>query len=85
MCKHIHEIENIKKPRKHVCEECIKTGDTWVHLRTCQTCGVTHCCDNSPNQHATKHYHASGHPVITSAENGESWFWCYVDEAFEKY
>ena len=60
-------------------------GGTWVHLRTCQECGSTLCCDNSPNTHATKHAHASGHPVIASAERGERWLYCYPDEAFAEY
>jgi len=84
-CSHMSDIENIKQPKAYECEECVKTGDTWVHLRTCQTCGVTLCCDSSPNRHATRHAQASGHPVIASAERGERWLYCYVDEAFAKY
>ena len=64
------------------CQECIKTGDRWVHLRTCQTCGAVLCCDSSPNQHMTKHYHATQHPVATSAEPGEYWAWCYAHNLF---
>jgi hypothetical protein len=56
-----------------------------VHLRTCQTCGGTHCCDNSPNRHATKHAKATSHPVIASAEPGERWLYCYPDDAFAEY
>jgi uncharacterized UBP type Zn finger protein len=62
------------------CEECLKTGDQWVHLRLCRTCGKVGCCDSSPNQHASKHAAESGHPVASSLEPGESWSWCYVDE-----
>jgi hypothetical protein len=62
------------------CEECMKTGDTWVHLRSCDACGHVGCCDDSKNKHATKHFHAIGHPVITSLERGEDWKWCYVHE-----
>jgi Zn-finger in ubiquitin-hydrolases and other protein len=84
-CAHIRGIATIKRPHQHVCEECIKIGGKWVHLRTCQECGQTLCCDNSPNTHATKHAHASGHPVIASAEPGERWLYCYPDEAFVDY
>lgn len=60
-------------------------GDTWVHLRTCQTCGEVHCCDSSKNKHATKHFHRSDHPVVISAEPNEYWAWCYEDEMMMKY
>jgi uncharacterized UBP type Zn finger protein len=63
------------------CEECLKTGDRWLHLRVCRSCGKVSCCDDSPNRHATAHFHADGHPIITSIEPGEDWSWCYVDEA----
>ncbi len=84
-CKHIDQIGELKTAQRRECEECVKVGDRWVHLRTCQTCGVTLCCDSSPNRHASKHAHASHHPVITSAEVGERWLYCYVDEAFAEY
>lgn len=84
-CKHIAAVSSVKQPARRVCEECIKTGDSWVHLRTCQQCGQTLCCDNSPNKHATKHAHASHHPVIASAEEGERWLYCYPDEQFAEY
>jgi hypothetical protein len=84
-CEHIQSLTELRQPAEYVCEECIKTGSSWVHLRTCQTCGVTLCCDSSPHKHMTKHFHRSGHPVITSAELGERWMWCYVDEAFVEY
>lgn len=63
------------------CEECLATGARWVHLRACAQCGHVGCCDSSPNKHATKHYHATRHPVMLSFEPGERWGWCYVDEA----
>ena len=63
------------------CEECIKMGDTWVHLRECLVCGHVGCCDSSKNKHATKHFHTTEHPVIRSVEPGERWGWCYVDDA----
>lgn len=84
-CSHLNEVQTVKQPKQLVCEECVKTGDTWVHLRTCQTCGATLCCDSSPNRHARKHAEASGHPVIASAEPGERWLYCYADDAFRKY
>jgi len=84
-CVHLEAIETVKHPHKRECEECVKIGDSWVHLRTCQTCGVTLCCDSSPNQHAGKHARAISHPVISSAQLGERWLYCFVDEAFAEY
>jgi uncharacterized UBP type Zn finger protein len=78
-CTHLDQIV-ITQTDKHVCEDCIKTGDRWVHLRMCLTCGHVGCCDSSPNKHATAHNHASGHPLIQSYEPGEDWVWCYADE-----
>ena len=85
LCAHIGAIEEIKTAARRVCEECVKSGDHWVHLRTCQECGATLCCDDSPNRHATRHAHASGHPVIASAEPGERWLYCYPDDAIVEY
>ena len=84
-CPHIEAITEIKLPNRRECEECIKIGAAWVHLRTCQTCGATLCCDSSPNRHATKHALGSQHPVIASAEPGERWLFCYPDDAFAEY
>ncbi|HEU4510239.1 MAG TPA: UBP-type zinc finger domain-containing protein [Pyrinomonadaceae bacterium] len=84
-CKHIDEVDEIKRPKVRQCDECVKIGAVWVHLRTCQTCGTTRCCDSSPNRHATKHANASGHPVIASAETSERWLYCYPDDAFAAY
>jgi len=67
------------------CEECIRINDRWVHLRICQTCGKMLCCDSSKNQHARRHYEETGHSVISSAELGEEWLWCYVDEQKKNY
>jgi uncharacterized UBP type Zn finger protein len=78
-CSHLKQIA-VTKPSKHVCEDCIKIGDPWVHLRMCLECGHVACCDSSKNKHATKHFHSSGHPLIRSIEPGERWVWCYVDE-----
>ncbi|RFZ84419.1 hypothetical protein DYU05_02010 [Mucilaginibacter terrenus] len=85
LCQHLQAINKVKIGDEPVCEECIKHGTTWFHLRTCQTCGQTLCCDQSPQQHMTKHYHADGHPVIASAQPGERWLWCYPDEEFTEY
>ena len=84
-CSHLNAITEVTIGNGGVCEECIKTNSNWVHLRTCQQCGVTLCCDQSPNQHMTKHYHAVGHPVIASAQPGERWLWCYPHEQFMEY
>jgi hypothetical protein len=84
-CSHIKALETVKPAQRHECEECVKRGGTWVHLRTCQTCGATLCCDSSPNRHATRHAQQSGHPVIASAEPGERWLYCYPDNAFAEY
>jgi Zn-finger in ubiquitin-hydrolases and other protein len=84
-CSHIDDIDKVKHPKKHECEDCVKIGGQWVHLRTCQTCGGTRCCDSSPNRHASKHAHASTHPVIASAEPGERWLYCFPDDAFAEY
>jgi hypothetical protein len=84
-CADIASIKTVKGPRQRVCDECVKRGDRWVHLRTCQTCGTTLCCDSSPNKHATKHSKATGHAVIASAEPGERWLYCYRDDEFGEY
>jgi hypothetical protein len=84
-CAHLAAITTVKHAKRRVCEECIKTGDRWVHLRTCQECGVTLCCDSSPNRHASKHAHATKHPVIASAELGERWLYCYPDQQVAEY
>ena len=84
-CGHIREIKSVKHPKKRECEECVKIKSSWVHLRTCQTCSATLCCDSSPNRHASKHAHASSHPVIASAELGERWLYCFPDDAYDEY
>jgi hypothetical protein len=84
-CEHIEAVKTIRPPKARVCDECVKMGGSWVHLRTCQACGATHCCDSSPNRHATRHARDTGHPVIASAEPGERWLYCYPDEAFNEY
>jgi hypothetical protein len=84
-CEHLQAITEVRLAAQRVCDDCVKIGARWVHLRTCQTCGGTRCCDSSPNRHASKHAHASGHPVIASAEPGERWLYCYVDEETVEY
>jgi uncharacterized UBP type Zn finger protein len=78
-CSHLNQIK-FAHTDKHACEDCIKTGDTWVHLRLCLECGHVGCCDSSKNKHATKHFRRARHPLVRSIEPGESWVWCYVDE-----
>jgi len=78
-CTHLDQIRDVT-PNTEGCEECEKTGDSWVHLRSCLTCGHVGCCDQSKNRHATAHFHAVHHPLIRSDEQGEDWLWCYVDE-----
>jgi hypothetical protein len=85
LCNHLRDWTDIKSPKKHECEECVKVGGQWLHLRTCQTCGATLCCDSSPGRHASKHAASAGHPVAISAEPGERWAWCYRDEIFREY
>ena len=75
----------IKPPKRLACEECEKIGADWVHLRICQQCAATLCCDDSPDRHATAHAKSSKHPVIASAERGERWLYCYPDDAFAEY
>ncbi len=84
-CSHIEKIETVKHPQRQECAECVKIGASWVHLRTCQTCGVTLCCDSSPHRHASKHARAVDHPVIASAQPGERWLYCYPDDAIAEY
>jgi 3-deoxy-D-manno-octulosonate 8-phosphate phosphatase KdsC-like HAD superfamily phosphatase len=84
-CAHLKQIQDIKQAKKRECEECVRIGSDWVHLRTCQSCGATLCCDSSPNRHASKHARVSKHPVVASAEPGERWLYCFPDDAFVEY
>ena len=79
-CNHLEALDPQIAPNTEGCEECLKTGATWVHLRVCLTCGHVGCCDSSKNKHATKHFHRSKHPMVKSGELGEHWAWCYADE-----
>lgn len=78
-CTHLDQVREVT-PSAEGCEDCLKIGDTWLHLRLCMTCGHVGCCDSSKNKHATKHFHATKHPIIKSFQPGEEWGWCYVDE-----
>jgi hypothetical protein len=84
-CRHIEAVSSLKAATHQQCDECVKSGGQWAHLRTCQSCGATLCCDSSPNRHARKHARRSGHHVITSAEPGERWIYCFADDAFAEY
>ncbi|WP_210520499.1 UBP-type zinc finger domain-containing protein [Hymenobacter terricola] len=84
-CQHLTALTSLKTAAQHICPECVALGDTWVHLRVCQECGHVGCCDDSKNKHATKHFHATRHPVVASAERGERWLWCYVDQEMAEY
>jgi uncharacterized UBP type Zn finger protein len=77
-CSHLDEIADVQ-PSSNGCEDCLRIGGRWVHLRMCMVCGHVGCCDNSPNRHATAHFHDTAHPLIQSYEPGESWWFCYVD------
>jgi len=85
VCAHLLEVQTVKLPDVRECEQCVKVGSGWVHLRTCQTCGATLCCDSSPNKHASAHAAATGHPVVASAEPGERWVYCYLDDEMGSY
>ena len=78
-CIHLDEIRDVT-PSADGCEDCLKIGSTWMHLRLCMICGHVGCCDNSPNRHASKHFAATGHPIIRSFEPGEEWGYCFVDD-----
>ena len=80
-CTHTAGLVPVAPSTEEGCEDCLRTGGQWVHLRLCLSCGHVGCCDSSPNQHASKHFSDAGHPVMRSFEPGESWRWCFVDEA----
>jgi CPA2 family monovalent cation:H+ antiporter-2 len=79
-CAHLKTINPKVRPHTRGCEECLAMGDTWVHLRLCMQCGHVGCCDDSKNRHASKHFHATKHPIMRSLEPGETWGWCFIDE-----
>lgn len=78
-CTHLDQIHDVT-PSANGCEDCLKTGDSWVHLRICLSCGHVGCCNSSKNKHATKHFHTTRHPIMKSFQPGEDWGWCYIDE-----
>jgi hypothetical protein len=84
MAQHCHHLKPISEvtPSARGCEECLKTGERWVHLRICRQCGHVGCCDQSPERHATAHFQATGHPIIEDYDPPEGWGWCYADEEF---
>ena len=80
-CSHLDMVTVLELPESvEGCEDCLREGGVWMHLRICLTCGHVGCCDDSPNRHATAHYHAEGHPLIRSLERGEEWSWCFEDQ-----
>jgi uncharacterized UBP type Zn finger protein len=79
ICPHLYDANPVPALTLG-CEECLRTGSTWVHLRLCLSCGHVGCCDSSPGRHATRHFHQSSHPVMASFEPGERWAWCFIDE-----
>ena len=79
-CTHTDQIRDVEPWTPEGCEECLATNGEWLHLRICLSCGHIGCCDDSPNQHATKHFHSAGHPIIQSFEADEDWRWCFIDE-----
>lgn len=80
-CSHTDQLELVT-PSAQGCEECLKLGDRWVHLRLCRTCGHVGCCNSSKNKHAQKHFNQTEHPIIQSFEPNEDWLWCYIDEIY---
>ena len=78
-CEHVAEVSGVT-PHSTGCEDCLAAGGTWVHLRVCMTCGKVGCCDSSPNRHATAHAKSEGHPLISSYEPGEDWWYCFEHE-----
>lgn len=84
-CSHVRDADAVRavSPRTpDACEDCLREGTQWLHLRTCLACGHVGCCDDSPRRHATAHFLAVGHPVMRSQEPGEDWGWCFVDELY---
>ena len=80
-CAHLDHVHVTELPEAvDGCEDCLRSGDAWLHLRICLECGHVGCCDDSPNRHATAHHDATGHPIICSLEPREGWSWCYEDE-----
>ena len=81
LCEHVDQVREVT-PSAKGCEDCLRIGGQWMHLRLCLICGHVGCCDSSPNRHATAHWHETQHPIMRSFEKGEDWWWCYPDELF---
>ena len=79
-CEHLDQVAEVEPSTLEGCEDCLREGTRWVHLRECLRCGHVGCCDSSPRRHASAHWHGSGHPLMRSFEPGEEWGWCYPDE-----
>jgi hypothetical protein len=79
-CSHLDQIDAEARPSAEGCEDCLRVGGRWVHLRMCRVCGHVGCCDSSPSKHATAHNASSGHPLMSSFEPGEDWWWCFTDQ-----
>ena len=79
-CRHLAQVRDVEPKTPDGCEECLASGDAWVHLRLCLECGHVGCCDDSPNRHATKHFGKTQHPIMRSFEPGENWGFCFVDQ-----
>jgi uncharacterized UBP type Zn finger protein len=79
-CTHLDQVRDVTPRTPDGCEECLESGDRWVHLRLCLTCGHVGCCDNSKNRHARRHFHDTSHPIIASWEPGETWAYCFADD-----
>ena len=79
-CTHLEQVRDVAPTTPDGCEDCLATNGAWVHLRLCLTCGHVGCCDDSPDKHATKHFHEHDHPLVRSFEPNEDWGWCYVDQ-----
>ncbi len=80
-CTHTNQIQDVT-PSAKGCEDCLKMGDSWVHLRMCLICGHVGCCNSSKNKHAQKHFNETKHAVIESFERNEDWRWCYIDQTY---
>ena len=81
-CHHLSRVNDVEPSVQHACEDCLREGTRWVHLRMCLECGHMGCCDNSPRRHATAHWRAVDHVLVRSMEPDDSWAWCYADELF---
>ncbi len=80
-CTHLNTITVTELPAAvDGCEDCLRDGGVWLHLRICLECGHVGCCDDSPSKHATAHARSAEHPIIRSLEPGEQWSWCFLDE-----